>query len=39
MDCCNRDMRRVGDSLLRQGEGGFQSNRQIDDLVGKVEKR
>ena len=35
MDCCNRDMRRVNDSFLRQGGGGFQSNRQIDDLVGK----
>ncbi len=39
MNCCNRDMRRVGDGLLRQVEGGFQSTCQIDDFVGKVEKR
>ena len=38
MDCCDRNMRRVRDSLFRQREGGFQSARQINDFVGKVEK-
>ena len=37
--CCNRNMRGIGESLLRQSQRFLQSTRQINDLVGQVQKR